>query len=105
MGSIVLFSDGVLDWAAVYIAGDDGDTPALLDAFFARQESYMSPLSGGEYRNRFDDAEYLAARFVGHLYTTTVADHVGITTVENRDMTNYRVLCTRKTRPRVATLD
>jgi hypothetical protein len=103
MGSIVLFSDGRGDVAAVYMHGDDGDVPEQLDGFFAREESRMSSLSGGRYSNRFDDAEYLAARFVHHLSSES-GDGVGITTLNRRDETNYRVLCTQETWPRVATL-
>lgn len=104
MGSVVLFADMNGDCAAVYLHGDDGDVPEQLDAFFAQEEALQGPLSGNRYTNRFDDPEYLAARFVVYAATPT-GDGVGVTSLDNRDETNYRVLCANESRPGVVHLD
>lgn len=103
MGSIVIFADRRGDHAAVYLHGDDGDVPEQLGAFFDAEESRLDVLSGGRYVNRFDDPEYLAARFVVHV-ASAGGDGVGVVVPNVRDETNYRVLCTQRTRPQVATL-
>ena len=104
MGAIVIFSDDMADYAAVYLHGDDGDVPDQLAEFFQREEVRIANTMGPQYDNRFDDPQYLAARFVAHAMITSSGTGVGVTVPSARDESNYRVLCTRKTRPTVATL-
>lgn len=103
MGAIVLFSDEFADHAAVYLHGDDGDVPDQLEEFFAQEDALMGKLAGATYSNRFDDPQYLAARFVAFAITPS-GSGVGVTVPSERSDANYRVLCTQKTWPQVATL-
>jgi len=99
MGSIVVFADNTGDRAAVYLHGDDGDVHEQLEEFFAHEQA----VSSNRYELRFDDPEYLAARFVVHSSNAT-GTGVGVTLPDARDETNYRVWCLHETRPTVEEL-
>lgn len=104
MGAVILFSNGDEDLAAVYMHGDDGDEPEQLAEFFTQEDSYI--VSDPRYRHRFDDPEYLAARFVAYQMSGSPSGTgVGVTVPTNRDLSNYRVLCVDTTRPHVVKLD
>lgn len=102
-GTIILFADQHGDKAALYVHGDATDTTELLEEFFAVEEQTINPPG---YSNRYDDPEYLAARFVHHmLRTTSGGTGVGVTIPTERSDDNLRLLCTQESRPRIAVID
>lgn len=101
-GSIVLFADQWGDQAAVYLHGDDDSVHGQLDAFFANEKKLIGT-SPRRYTNRFDDPQYLAARFVVYVSNSS-GTGVGVAKTDDRADTNFRVLCTNETDPGVVPL-
>lgn len=95
-GSIVIFADNFGDRAAVYVHGED-DTIERLDTFIADQRNRINPPT---YSNRFDDAEYLAARFVHYILAGSPGGTgAGIVPLDERTDHNLRVHCISESGP------
>jgi len=104
-GTVVRFSDGYEDLAAVYVHGDVNDAQETLREFFLREETRIGDWSNFRgYGNRFDDAEYLAARFVAHTIGAS-GTGVGVTVNDAEgDEGTLRVTCLSTEAPDVAVL-
>lgn len=97
----VLFNDGIHDVALVYSHDNGSDMPSVLEEFYAAEDA------NSHHDNRYDDPEYLAARFVVFLSQRSGPRGLGVgigNPALSYDGTPYRVLCTQDTRPRIATL-
>lgn len=91
------------DDALVYTHHQGSDLPHLLDMFFTEELSKIGP----GWPNRFDDPEYLAARFVAFLFNAGVGG-VGVgNPALSYDGPRYRVLCDQRDQnpPRVVQAD
>lgn len=103
-GTILLFADDHGDRAALYVHSDATDSQELLEEFFTNEDVTMTGTS--HYSNRYDDPEYLAARFVAFMNGKfSGGTGVGVTVPSERSDDNLRVLCTQESRPRIAVLD
>lgn len=95
--AVVIFSDQGDDTAAVYLHNEGHHIGEVLDTFFDHE---AAATQSWNRRPRFDDASYLAARFV-HWVLPEAGGSVGIVPVDHTEHTMVRVHCDNDDKPRV----
>src|SRR5437660_923560 len=96
--AVILFRQGTRDQAAVYLHRGGSEVREILERFFRDEDANTF------HDNRFDDPEYLAARFVV-AQSDRLGTGIGIVSTTVASESNWRVHCDNDKHPRIERLD